>query len=122
MKSPRDRLRATRAPTVMELAWAAGFLEGEGAFAVNGRKCEVVNAVQVNREPLTLLRDVFGGALAQRVPRGQQKPYWHWQTSGARARGIMLTIYPWLSARRRGQVTRALAARGPLTQPEYAQP
>jgi hypothetical protein len=101
---------AAATPTARDLEWAAGFLEGEGAFV--SRNCEMVRAMQRQREPLDRLARLFGGSvrsyLAGRTKLGERTPIWHWQVSGGRARGVMLTLYHLLSTRRRAQIRAAL--------------
>lgn len=93
---------ATVKPTRSDLAWAAGFLEGEGSFVSANRSCEV-KAEQVNREPLDRLFSLFGGAIASRPARGNRRAIYSWRASGARARGIAMTLWHFLSSRRRIQ-------------------
>ena len=107
-------LRADRHPTTLDIAWAAGFLEGEGSFRLNNKKRRVaqVVAVQVEREPLERIRSIFGGSnffkRGRLPPRPPQSDYWYWQVNGARARGVMLTIYGLMSPKRRRQIRQAL--------------
>lgn len=111
IKSPRDELRATRSPTTVDLHWAAGFLEGEGHFGCNSptARCAVVKAAQVQKEPLDRLRAIFGGRISfceSRKPK--QRDSFVWQISGARARGVMMTLYSLLSTCRQRAIERAL--------------
>jgi hypothetical protein len=95
--------RASISPTMLDIAWAAGFIEGEGGFGTNGHSCGM-QAKQVNPEPLFFLRAHFGGTISY-TP---QRDIYAWTINGARARGFMMTIYAMLSARRRVQVRFAL--------------
>lgn len=54
--------------SLVQLGWAAGFLEGEGSFTNGGSPC--VSAGQVQREPLERLSALFGGRISQRAPKG----------------------------------------------------
>lgn len=91
-----------------QLGWAAGFMEGEGTFNVNhsslGRmassKC---SATQKQREPLERLEAMFGGSV-----RPFKANYWRWTVYGARARGVMFTLFSMMSPRRREQIKVAL--------------
>lgn len=106
-------LRPTQRPTTRALEWASGFLEGEGCFRNTG-STELVEAKQVNREPLERLLALFGGKLlfasmeyARR--RGvRANDIWIWKICGGRARGVMLTLCGLLSAKRRRQIAKAL--------------
>lgn len=92
-----------------DIAWAAGFLEGEGSFC--GRAgCERISAVQVNQEPIQRLVALFGGRVRQyKRNHPNWKPVWNWYASGTRARGIMMTLYPLMSHKRRATIAGALA-------------
>lgn len=104
--------RAIQCPTRADIAWAAGFLEGEGNFrAQRSRGMEQIRASQVNPEPLARLVQLFGGSI---IPRKHTNPKYQpaasWEVCAARARGIMMTLYPFLSELKRGQVRVALRA------------
>ena len=103
-------LKATKSPSITDLHWMAGFLEGEGHFGMNSptARCAILKAVQVNKEPLQRIRDVLGGSLKQRIPRNNQQPYYEWNTSGARARGAMMTLYSLLSGVKKNDARLAL--------------
>lgn len=110
-KGPRDLLRATRSPTTADLHWSAGFLEGEGHFGSNSptARCAVVKAAQVQQEPLSRLRAIFGGRVSAAKGRKENhQDYFIWQISGSRARGVMMTLYCLLSANRQAAIERAL--------------
>ena len=94
-------------PTMADLAWAAGFLEGEGHFGVNDRNTHastVVRATQKNLEPLHRLQRILGGT----VNPCRSDGFGEWRTYGVRARGIMFTLFSFLSARKRTQIIDAL--------------
>jgi hypothetical protein len=98
--------RATRRPTLRELEWAAGFLEGEASFS-GGR----IHVSQVNPEPLKRLLDIFGGNINEPRQRAVGcRPIGEWRVSGARARGVLLTIFELMSQRRKAQIRKALLA------------
>lgn len=131
MKTSLDRERAdtkaTRSPSTIDIAWAAGFLEGEGSFyggTVDSRKgCPsdgrtyqtyTVQCYQVQREPLDRLRSMFGGRIQACPARDRfasEQPYFMWRVNGARARGVMLTTYALMSPRRREQIQEALRSK-----------
>lgn len=98
---------AIRRPSGKMLAWAAGFLGGEGNFRDNATTT-VITASQVNREPVQRLLEMFGGSL--RFTRNKQwSPTWVWAACGMRARGIAMTLYVFMSAKRQTQIRRALS-------------
>jgi hypothetical protein len=101
----KARAVATRSPTTRDLEWAAGFLEGEGSFTagrIEDSACEVVTAVQINTEPLGKLKELFGGAISLHE-RPNQKDFFQWRVSGARARGVMMTLYVLVSEKRQSR-------------------
>jgi len=101
-------LERTVKPTIRDIAWAAGIYEGEGhARADTGqRPCTHVTVVQKDRWILDRLRQLFGGSIHL---NGRGMHSWH--ISGTRARGFLMTIYGFLSLRRRLQADRALASK-----------
>lgn len=100
--------KATCSPTTAQIAWAAGFIEGEGSFACNARTT-VISVSQVNREPLDRLLAWFGGRIVPRPPSNLGKsPIWEWKCSGSRARGVAMTLYSMMSVRRKQQIRVAL--------------
>ena len=102
--------RAAGHPTIRNLEWAAGFLEGEGYFGNEGRS-ERIHAAQTTREPLERLQSYFGGNIGMhrwKPAKPSHNPTYAWRVFGARARGIMMTLYPLLSARRQKQIVPAL--------------
>lgn len=103
-ESPATK-KATVHPTTRDLEWAAGFLEGEGSFdrRTGKKNSGRVQAYQVNFEPIGRLLALFGGAAKKYRQAG-----WYWYACGSRARGIMMTLYPLMSARRQEQIRVAL--------------
>lgn len=100
-------IHASVKPTKCDLAWAAGFLEGEGCiFTPHG---DVVHAVQVNREPLDRLQRFFGGSIVLRKNSTVTgKKIFAWRICGARARGVMQTLFPWFSTHKQFHVWASL--------------
>jgi hypothetical protein len=91
----------------MELAWAAGIYEGEGTARItggNGGGCSVHVA---QKDPWILHRfeEIFGGRVrpVKAVYKMRDYPLYAWIVSGARARGFLMTIYSFLSPRRKVQ-------------------
>lgn len=95
---------ASRTPTLRDLEWAAGFIEGEGSFSGRQNK-QRVEAAQLNPEPVAKLLLIFGG----RVKKYRKNyPIWLWVVHGARARGVMMTLYAMMSSVRQEQIRNAL--------------
>lgn len=103
----------------IDLAWAAGFLEGEGTFAFGQRLKDGrpdqgsahVAACQVQREPLERLHRLFGGndpVEYHWLGPSKTKSAWFWRVYGIRAVGTMMTIYRFMSPQRRARIRLAL--------------
>lgn len=101
--------KATVQPTIRDIAWAAGLFEGEGC-ALYGTQTTRVSVSQNGRWVLDKLSTLFGGAVRMGGTNNRlsKNPQWVWIVSGARARGFGLTIYSFLSPRRKEQMLRAL--------------
>lgn len=100
--------RATKVFNSLDVAWAAGFLEGEGSFVTNGRRGCTTTASQINQEPLLRLQEIFGGAVVpHKTPKG--KPNYRWRTHGMRAAAIARLIFPHLSEKRKSQAERIIS-------------
>jgi hypothetical protein len=109
--------------TETELAWLAGWLEGEGTFVVtsgvspsNGKRYPRVrvNVTSIDREPLEKAQAIAGGAI--NGPYGSHgigyRPVSMWTISStAKALDFLLQIEPLMvSARRQQQVRKAILA------------
>lgn len=95
---------ASERPTLRDLAWVAGFLEGEGSF---GKQYGQVYATQKDPECLYRLQRYFGGSVSHRTRHmrtGGTNDVHDWRTYGPVAFGLMLTIYPFMSTRRKAQI------------------
>lgn len=105
----KSTLKRTVEPSLRDIAWAAGFLEGEGSFQSKSKGHSIgVSAVQVNKEPVQRMLDLFGGSLKMYYKNPPDKPIWRWTANGARGRGIALTLYSFMSAKRQEQIRNAL--------------
>jgi len=106
-------------PSSKDIAWAAGLIEGEGAFDTrrnDGRAGCAIRVAQVNQEPLLRLQKLFGGSIKQKKAHSTRaNDYGVWGVSGPRARGIAMTIYTFMSEKRREQL-RALLSDGVVSQ------
>lgn len=109
----RNVPNATRSPTESDVAWVAGFLEGEGHFrrsysSRDRHGTEQVSAGQVDREPLYKLQELFGGGIhIKKRSKWGMNDIFYWQVTGERARVLMRAVEPLMSARRRDQIRRA---------------
>jgi|ERR1700694_251987 len=96
-------LEATKSPSIKDIYWIAGFLEGEGSFYCN--KQIAVSAYQKDAECLNRLKEFLGGTISKHIRNKEHgEIYYQWRTSGARARGIALTVFSLMSERRKKQI------------------
>jgi len=106
-------VKATGSPSTTDIAWAAGFMEGEANFRGSHNTLRFV-VKQVNLEPLIWLRHIFGGSIGfisrenERDTGQHVKDVYWWAVSGARARGVAYTVFTFLTAERKRQVRLAL--------------
>lgn len=93
--------------TTIEIAWAAGFLEGEGGFVACRNKTSsfTISAVQVQREPLERLLRLFGGHL-KGYHRKKYGLIHRWTVNGSHAVSVGFTIFPFMSVKRKAQIVR----------------
>lgn len=100
----------------MDIAWAAGFFDGEGYVGIARRRNKwtrkrdntvqqydyytlVAKVGQVVEEPLLKLQQLFGGTITK-TPRNLLKPKWHqirtWELQGETAENFLVSIRPYL--------------------------
>lgn len=93
------------------IAWAAGFLEGEGSFLRN-KGYAVVHATQKDREMLDKLQRHFGGSICMNNGPSRRAsgrcPLWQWRLFGKNAETLMIGVMPYMSTRRRETIREAL--------------
>lgn len=118
----------TKTPTAPQIAWAAGFYEGEGTVVTIGRSNVMVEVGQKDRWPLDLLVAWFGGVIRHRhaearpnasIPIRVSTEWYAWRISGPRAARFLLIIFPFLSPHRRDQIRSAYGRRVVQRQPEH---
>lgn len=94
----------------VQIAWAAGFIEGEGCISGKGSSSSIITAAQVHKEPVEHLQKLFGGKLRQRTTRGfSGTPIWIWSLNVRRSIEVMMTIYVLMSPKRQKEIERALS-------------
>ncbi len=93
-----DRIRGVTAKE--RIAWAAGFLDGEGSITIqqkDGRYYWVkVTAAQKVMAPLEILKDLFGGSIHTEKTSGLHA----WQTSCALAGAMLAQVEPFMVVKR----------------------
>lgn len=96
------------APMELELAWAVGFFDGEGSITLARQRYVTCSATQIRIEPLERLQAALGlGRLYPVDGRGA----FHWITTyDAEGRAALKLLLPHLSAPKREQAEKVLAA------------
>lgn len=104
-------LAPTEHPTTFDIVWAAGIFEGEGCANKNGSHLEVA---QKDEWLLNRFRALFGGSIEHNRVNGfdPTKTISRWYLTGPRARGLVMSIYKFMSPRRQGQIQCFLKAQG----------
>lgn len=110
-RPPARNTKYDHAASSLAIAWAAGFLEGEGWFAYrDSRKGATshprMGANQVNREPLERLQALFGGNIYHRhQDPSVRRSWWGWEL---REREQVLaateTLRPWFTQERLSRI------------------
>ena len=90
----------------LDIAWTAGFLEGEGTFRITKSNSVNVTAPQKGREMLDRLVSLFGGQVYG--PETTKRNIYQWQLNAESAVGLMMTVYSFMSIKRKGEITKAL--------------
>jgi hypothetical protein len=87
-------------PTVAELAWAAGFFDGDGH--INLSTTLSVEVTQKRRRPLDELQRIFGASTFYSVAPSGRRPnrLWELHYFGAQAAVVLQLILPYLVAKR----------------------
>ena len=98
-----------------ELAWAAGFFEGEGCISAvpraHGGHRFQIQICQVDTEPLERFRLAVGvGSLFGPYQyKGNRQPHYRFQTASFEdTQAVIAMLWRWLSRRRKDQAKRTL--------------
>ena len=99
-------------PDPIELAWAAGFVDGEGCFTAGAGRWPQIIVVQVDRRPLERLHAALGGlgAVAARPPSTRSpndKPQFEWHVRDFEGvQQALILLWPYMCEPKREQATR----------------
>lgn len=80
-----------------DLAWAAGFIDGEGCISImqdRGRYTAVINVGQVSRMPLDKLQGILGGSVGP--IRDSKGGHFQWRVYADNAAGVAEKVLPYL--------------------------
>jgi hypothetical protein len=91
-----------------EVAWAAGFFEGEGTITQSGGRL-VVRLNNTDPEPVYRFAnivgfgEVYGPYQYEQPDRRKRKPFWVWLAEEYEGLEVLELLWPWLSGRRHCQ-------------------
>lgn len=111
----KDNVPASDHPSLYDIVWVAGIYEGEGCIT---SPSEYSLTIAINQKDPWILKKIhrlFGGLLAER----DHGRYWGWTCTGDRARGFALTIYKFLSPRRKSEIFASLVITNPRLRAKY---
>lgn len=102
--------------TEVELAWAAGFFDGEGHSRAQGtkrspRKYLQLHITQTDRQVLDRFDEAVGvsGVRGPYMSKGRIKPLFYWRVTGKKAVEVFESLRPYLSEIKIAQADAALA-------------
>lgn len=94
--------------TEVDLAWAAGFIDGEGCINITKRYAKYhqgnggklyhsvsLSANQISKEPLLKLQEMFGGKIRATKPIGNRRPSFGWIIYTKAARDALALMLPY---------------------------
>lgn len=85
----------------MDLAYLAGFFDGEGCVSLGQDYALVISAGQVVEEPLLMLQSAFGGTVRKvRSKHPSHQDMHHWTLSRGRASEALECMVPFLHVKR----------------------
>lgn len=100
----------------LDIAWAAGILEGEGCFGLNKVKNFPSKQISIrckmtDNDIILRLQSVFGGYVRPKKPNKEtDKPLWEWSLyKQADVETVILKILPYLGVRRSAKAKELLA-------------
>ena len=83
--------------------WAAGFLDGEGCFALGGKKGvhpttrnAVVHVAQIRKAPLDRLAEMYGGTVRIMRTNDKDQTIWQWAVTGKKVIPVIEAVLPYL--------------------------
>lgn len=86
-----------------ELAWCAGYLDGDGSFNISVSRVSLapcISATSKEPEPLDELFRIFGGHLSIVHHSVSGKEYWHWRVRQSDVVDVCRMLIPFLVLKR----------------------
>lgn len=104
--------KSLQKPCTTDLTWAAGFIEGEGHLQIHReRRLRTFSLMvsQINKWPIYRLQSFFGGNIGkQKRSKLSNSSLLRWAIHGARARGVIMTLYKFFSPKLQNRAREAL--------------
>lgn len=108
--------------TSEQLAWMAGYLEGEGCFSLGRGRYVQIFVASTDRDVIERVSDLWGGThigvqrqagtLPQSgAPSPNAQTLWRTSLSGKRADALLRAVKPLMGQRRRARIQEIMAAR-----------
>lgn len=94
----------------IEIAWAAGLLEGEGCFRLKtGTNRPTIQVQMTDLDVLERLQSLFGGSIREMSKRKEHwKDCWVWYLDGKNAADTMKLVLPHMMSRRSEKIKSVL--------------
>lgn len=85
----------------LDLAWAAGFFDGEGCILIrkSSKNAHAIRITisQVNPSPIKKFKDLFGGHISYQRPKNQKwSSQWKWEQDSKSASETLKNLLPYL--------------------------
>jgi hypothetical protein len=92
-----------------DLAWAAGFIDGEGCVSLIKRRNgsgylyfqSNLNVPQIDKSPLLKLQSMFDGNIRAIKPIGNRRPSYVWTVHASKCRNALQLMLPYLVVKKR---------------------
>lgn len=88
--------------TESEIAWAAGFFEGEGCMSFRNTNCVTLLIGSTDLDALEKMQSICGGSIyGGKMKPKSTKPIWTWQLSKTEeVHAVLVALEPWFCSRR----------------------
>jgi hypothetical protein len=95
-------------PTLIDIAWLAGLIEGEGSF--QWHSTPIITLQMTDKDVLERVSLLCGYGITSYTPRGKStyKQVWGLRMAGSRAVAWMMTLYQFMGVRRRAKIAELL--------------
>ena len=106
IEDTKPNLKRVVNPITADFHWMSGIYEGDGSCQLTNTGSVTVQVTQKDRWILDKMRNLFGGSV---LPHAwDDYSGYRWSACGARARGLLQSIFELLSPRRQAQIRKVL--------------